>query len=591
MTKGMHSTVASPTQQKDDEIWLAKADPALADTQKMLQTINFKLGNFDDDNRTFQAVASTPLQDRQGDSIDQSGWVLDNFVKNPVIPWAHCYWELPVGRATQLGVVDGNLQFTYQAPPAGLYDFADTVWAMYRAGFMFAFSVGFLPLEYDGNWEDGYNFTSCELLEISAVPVPANAGALVLAQKMGIMNNKQAVSMISKVEAALKNLKEANGMIEKKITPKEEVKADKSDKTDEKEQIEKTEQDNSKFTLEYLVKEVEKLEEVINNLTKEGESEIQKGAISKGAISSDLPCADKDTTWDKGSAVKAVKDWATGSDGEIDWSKYRKAFMWVDSAGGDKQGDYKLPFADVIDGKLQAVWNAVKAIYGVLQGARGGVNIPEEDKAAVMKVVTKYYKKFGEGTPGEDDSSSTDDGKSLTNEDNMVQNDNMAKTKSGATISADTKEKIQAVIDGLQEVVTSVKGHQKALNDLAKAGASSEENDDDTNRGDEPDENEPKEADTKSVDETGETDKIDKTSKTVTETKTDESKETIEGDVKSADVKSEDGADQEEKEVKKVEKVEEPEDDLIDPDNLSEEDQAKLVAAVQEKLEELDKTD
>lgn len=211
------------------ELWEQKADPDLSDKQKMLQTINFKLGNFDDENRSFKAIASTPMLDRQGDSIEQSGWVLDNFIKNPVIPWAHSYWDLPVARATEIGVVDGNLQMTVQFPPEEVYDFADTVWQMYRRGFMFAFSVGFIPIEYEGNWEDGYNFTKCELLEVSAVPVPANAGALVLAQKLGVMDNKHAKQMVSKIELALKNLKEASGMTEKQSTKKVEEKTDTSE--------------------------------------------------------------------------------------------------------------------------------------------------------------------------------------------------------------------------------------------------------------------------------------------------------------------------------------------------------------------------
>lgn len=210
---GMHPTVAMPNEEatKAKELWEKQTNPDLGSTQKILQTINFKLGNFDDENRSFRAIASTPLADRQGDTIEQAGWVLDNFIKNPVIPWAHCYYELPVARATEIGVVDGNLQMTVQFPAEGIYDFADTVWQMYRNQFMFAFSVGFIPLEYDGNWEDGYNFTKCELLEVSAVPVPANAGALVLAAKSGVMDEKQAKQMVDKMKLGLKNLEEFVG--------------------------------------------------------------------------------------------------------------------------------------------------------------------------------------------------------------------------------------------------------------------------------------------------------------------------------------------------------------------------------------------
>jgi len=205
MTK--KSLTKTAAQETVGKWWEEKAATPTAE-HKTLQTINFKLGNFDDEKRTFTAIASTELQDRQGDSIEQSGWVLDNFLANPVIPWAHNYSELPVARAIEIGVVNGVLQFTYQAPPEGVYPFADIVWNLYRNQYLFAFSVGFIPLEYDGNWEDGYTYTKCELLEVSAVVVPANPGALALAMKMGDIDSKQAKLLKSKLQSTLNNLDE-----------------------------------------------------------------------------------------------------------------------------------------------------------------------------------------------------------------------------------------------------------------------------------------------------------------------------------------------------------------------------------------------
>jgi hypothetical protein len=121
--------------------------------------------------------------------------------------------------------------------------------------------------------------------------------------------------------------------------------------------------------------------------------------VFKGAISSDLPVADEGTAWDKGKAISSVKEWASDSDGNIDFSKYRKAFFWVDPENADKQGGYKLPFAQVMDGSLKAVWNGVSAAMGAVNGARGGVNIPESDKSAVYAQIKKYYKKFDKDVP------------------------------------------------------------------------------------------------------------------------------------------------------------------------------------------------
>src|SRR5438876_9524781 len=111
--------------------------------------------------------------------------------------------------------------------------------------------------------------------------------------------------------------------------------------------------------------------------------------MEKGAVSTRLPTADESQAWDSGAAIKRVKDWASDSDGNIDCKKYRKAFFWVDGGAGDKQGDYKLPFADVSDGNLKAVWRGVAAAMGALLGARGGVQIPDGDRKGVYNAIAK----------------------------------------------------------------------------------------------------------------------------------------------------------------------------------------------------------
>jgi len=43
----------------------------------------------DEETRVVEAIASTAAVDRQGDTIEQSGWELKNFEENPVLLWAH----------------------------------------------------------------------------------------------------------------------------------------------------------------------------------------------------------------------------------------------------------------------------------------------------------------------------------------------------------------------------------------------------------------------------------------------------------------------------------------------------------------------
>ncbi len=105
--------------------------------------------------------------------------------------------------------------------------------------------------------------------------------------------------------------------------------------------------------------------------------------------STSLPLADRERAWDVSAAVARVRNWA-GAEDEPN-AKYRRAFFWYDAENADKFGAYKLPFADVLDGKLHAVPRAVFAVAATLQGSRGGVDLPEGDAAGVRSRVGRYY--------------------------------------------------------------------------------------------------------------------------------------------------------------------------------------------------------
>ena len=101
---------------------------------------------------------------------------------------------------------------------------------------------------------------------------------------------------------------------------------------------------------------------------------------ASGSTSLDL--GPRDETWDAGAAKKA-----------LDPSDYPKAAFWRDPQGDPKTlAAYKLWFADP-SGGLHAVWAGVTAVAAVLQGGRGGVNIPEGDVAGVKRKVEAYYAK------------------------------------------------------------------------------------------------------------------------------------------------------------------------------------------------------
>ncbi len=106
----------------------------------------------------------------------------------------------------------------------------------------------------------------------------------------------------------------------------------------------------------------------------------------------DLPLASRDRPWDAVEAEGRVRRWAGGPDREnIDWNRFFRGFFWRASPDADRFGDYKLAYADVINGTLTAVPRAIFAVAAVLQGARGGVDVPEADLPRLRRVVSAWY--------------------------------------------------------------------------------------------------------------------------------------------------------------------------------------------------------
>src|SRR3972149_8790760 len=124
----------------------------------------------------FSVIASTATIDRQGESIDQAGWDLANFLKNPVMLWAHQYDQLPVGVAEDIQITEQGLTMSGRFADVKANPMAENVRMLYEDGILRTVSVGFIPKERNGNV-----ITKAELLEVSFVPVPANPEALALA--------------------------------------------------------------------------------------------------------------------------------------------------------------------------------------------------------------------------------------------------------------------------------------------------------------------------------------------------------------------------------------------------------------------------
>ncbi len=132
-------------------------------------------------------VASTGEVDRHGDTVAPEGWRLDAYRDNPVVLWAHDYGEPAIGRAEAVWSDGRALRARLEFAPT---EFAGQVERLYRQGYQKGVSVGFRPLRFEERRDPvngaflGIRFLEQELLEISAVPVPANGGALLAEDAM-----------------------------------------------------------------------------------------------------------------------------------------------------------------------------------------------------------------------------------------------------------------------------------------------------------------------------------------------------------------------------------------------------------------------
>lgn len=102
-----------------------------------------------------------------------------------------------------------------------------------------------------------------------------------------------------------------------------------------------------------------------------------------------------DGPWDRDAADQRVRE-LLSSDGsgdldKVDLDRYRGCFAFYDGDAPENVSAFKGLVCDVSDGRLMIHRGAVEALAGVMQGARGGIAISDEDMAAGRDLIAKYY--------------------------------------------------------------------------------------------------------------------------------------------------------------------------------------------------------
>lgn len=108
-----------------------------------------------------------------------------------------------------------------------------------------------------------------------------------------------------------------------------------------------------------------------------------------------FPIAAREQTFDADDAIARIAQWASGST-----EKFNSAFLWRNSNGpANNKNSYRLPIADIINGKPTLIPHAVFSAAKIMSGAHGGLEgavSSEEERIEIKAVLTQIYDQLRE---------------------------------------------------------------------------------------------------------------------------------------------------------------------------------------------------
>ena len=111
----------------------------------------------------------------------------------------------------------------------------------------------------------------------------------------------------------------------------------------------------------------------------------------------DLPLADREREWDGAAAEKRVREWSVQ---RMNPTRSIATLTSGTTATRRHFTAYKLVIADVVGGKLEAVPRGVMAAGAIMQGSRGGVDLPKDDIDRVRATSRSTTRRWVTRPPG-----------------------------------------------------------------------------------------------------------------------------------------------------------------------------------------------
>lgn len=166
---------------EDDEVVETKAASPLAKNIGAKVFKQFKTVIKELSNGHLLAIVNSGQEDRHGEILSIKGLDIAKYMTNPILADGHDYSQPSVGVTHKIvkkknGSIEAEFSF---ATDVDLYDKPKILDQLYRKGYQFAFSIGFIPFEAEGN-----TYTKSEMIEFSPVLIGADAQALLKSKEL-----------------------------------------------------------------------------------------------------------------------------------------------------------------------------------------------------------------------------------------------------------------------------------------------------------------------------------------------------------------------------------------------------------------------
>jgi HK97 family phage prohead protease len=346
--------------------------------------------------RQVSGTASTDTEDSYRERIHPAALerAIPEFMRNPVMLWQHDTSK-PIG-VWESVQRDGNAIRVsgWIMPEEDADDLADFAWKRIARGVVKSLSIGFNgdphtcgAKDKDGTfwWGKPDGSGDIELKEVSVVTLPANPDTTDLSVMRTLGFDTSRPWELTTEQCRTWGALSANDIETAIITS-----LDDSDEPEywvrelyETYAIVINWRDNTVWRVDYTVTDGQV---ILGNRTQVTQVWVPvlppegQTAAAPAPERARLAIADEYAAWDEVAARKHLREWGGDT---------TQAYLCGDT----------LPIADVIDGELRVVWRAVVAAAAAMAGARGGADVPPEDRGAVLAALRGYYDDLGKPWP------------------------------------------------------------------------------------------------------------------------------------------------------------------------------------------------